>query len=365
MSHFSCRLMRFFLLTTPLLMCLVPRELSGQGIGGGLGGGKGRIEGTIKFMPIPYVNYDRSLGGMFGAVPLLMFNPVKKDTVSPSSLVGGVGMYTTNKTWFAMGFGMFHFGRDNWRVTSAGGRGTMHYQFFLDLLSGIWIPYQAEASFAMVRVERRIYEELYGGVSYVHAHIVTTLEGVPLTDTLQLDGAGLNLSLDHRQNPYYPRGGFYSDMKYTVFPEWVGNEYTSQKLEFEHNHYFPAREKKDVFAARLFLGIGLGEVAFNQQVIVGGKDIRGYTQGAYRGKSVVALQGEYRWNFHRRWGMVGFAGIATVLGALNEGDSGKPLPGAGAGFRFRVFPEANFSAGIDVAAGIGDWGIYFQIGEAF
>lgn len=316
-------------------------------------------------MPVPYLNYDRSLGFMFGAVPMVMFNPVKKDTVSPSSLLGGVGMYTTNKTWFAMGFGIFHFGKDNWKVTSAGGRGTVHFQFFLDFLSGIWIPYQAEATFAMVRVERRIYEQLYGGVSYVHANIVNTLENLPLTDTLQLDGLGLNLSLDNRKNPYYPRGGHYSDLKYTGFPKWFGNEAASRKLEFEHDHYFPVRKNLDVVAARLFVGMGLGEVSFNQQVIVGGKDIRGYTQGAFRGKSLVALQGEYRWNFHRRWGVVGFAGIATVLGALNEADSGKLLPGGGAGFRFRVFPEANFSTGIDVAAGIDDWGIYFQIGEAF
>lgn len=365
MTDVNCRVKFFPIIAIMLIISFMIPRLNGQGIGGGFGGSKGRIDGTIKFMPIPYLNYDRALGFMFGAVPMVMINPIKKDTISPSSLVGGVGMYATNKTWFTMGFGMFHFGEDNWKVTSAGGTGTMHFQFFLDFLSGIWIPYQAEATFAMVRVERRIHEGLYGGVSYVFANIVNQLEGLPVTDTVRLNGVGLNLSMDRRGNPYYPRDGFYSDAKYTVFPEWMGNENISQKLELEHNQYFPVRRNKDVVAARFFAGVGLGEVSFNQQAIVGGKDIRGYTQGAFRGKSIVALQGEYRWNFHRRWGVVGFGGIATVLGALNEVDSGKLLPGAGAGFRFRVFPETNFSAGIDVAAGIDDWGIYFQIGEAF
>ena len=56
------------LLGTPLLV-------SAQGLGGGMGDESGRIEGKVKFMPIPYVNYDRSLGFTVGAVPMLMFNP--------------------------------------------------------------------------------------------------------------------------------------------------------------------------------------------------------------------------------------------------------------------------------------------------
>jgi outer membrane translocation and assembly module TamA len=123
------------------------------------------------------------------------------------------------------------------------------------------------------------------------------------------------------------------------------------------------RNDRDVVAARVF--VGLGDLAFNQQFIVKGKNIRGYTQGAFRGNYLLALQGEYRFNFHRRWGAVGFAGVATVFDAINESVNGKLLPGVGTGIRFSAFPETNFSVGIDVAAGIEDWGIYFQIGEAF
>jgi len=330
-----------------------------------MGGSDGRIEGRIKFMPVPYLNYDRSLGFMFGAIPMVMFNPVEKDTVSPSSLVGGLGMYTTNKTWFAMGFGMFHFDRDNWRLIIAGGRGTVHYQFYKDILSGIWIPYEADATFAVIKLERRIYQDLYGGVSYSYANILTSLENLPLTDTVRLHGAGFYLSLDQRENPYYPTHGYYSNIEFNGFPEWLGNEAASQKIDLDHNHYFPLRADRDVLAVRFFAGLGLGDLTFNQQYIVGNNDIRGYTQGEFRGNYLLALQGEYRWNFLPRWGAVGFAGLATVFEAINEDDSGKLLPGVGAGIRFRVFKETNFSVGIDAAKGIRDWGISFQIGEAF
>ena len=79
-------------------------HLDGQGLGGGMGGESSRIEGKTKFMPIPYLNYDRSMGFALGAVPILMFNPSEKDTISPSSVIGGVGFYSTSKTWFLMGF---------------------------------------------------------------------------------------------------------------------------------------------------------------------------------------------------------------------------------------------------------------------
>ena len=352
------------LLLCLLFVCLLvnPAVLSGQGIGSG--GGK-QIDGKFKFMPIPYVNYDRSLGFSLGAIPMLMFNPSEKDTISPSSLVGGVGFWTTNKTWFVMGFGMFYLGEDNWRITTAGGLGSVNFQFYLDNPIGGWIPYQSDADFFMLKLERKIHKVLYGGVSYVFANVITNTETIPISDSLTLHGIGLNLSLDKRSNPYYPRGGYFTSVEYKTNPEFLGNESYTRKIQIEHNHYFSTRQQKDVVAARFHAGLGLGDLSFNQQFIVKNKDIRGYTQGAFRGNYLLTLQGEYRWNFHQRWGAVGFAGVATIFESINESDNGKLLPGLGTGIRFRVFPETNFSVGLDAAVGLEDWGIYFQIGEAF
>ena len=122
-------------------------------------------------MPIPYVNYDRSMGFSLGAVPMLMFNPSQKDTISPSSIIGGVGTYSTNKTWFLMGFGKFYLGEDNWRITTAGGIGTVNFQFYLDNPIGTWIPYQSEASFFMFKLERRIHIILARGITLLSSTI--------------------------------------------------------------------------------------------------------------------------------------------------------------------------------------------------
>ena len=62
---------------------------------------------------------------------------------------------------------------------------------------------------------------------------------------------------------------------------------------------------------------------------------------------------------------VGFVGVATILDAINDEDSGKLLPGIGIGYRFTVIPEEHFNVGLDVAVGLDDWGLYFRLGEAF
>ena len=90
-------------LRAPSLLLLLALLLMSVHVQGQLGGKNGRIEGKAKFMPIPYLNYDRSMGFAIGAVPLLMFNPVEKDTISPSSLVGGVFTRAFPETNFSVG----------------------------------------------------------------------------------------------------------------------------------------------------------------------------------------------------------------------------------------------------------------------
>ncbi|MCY1721596.1 hypothetical protein OU798_14665 [Prolixibacteraceae bacterium Z1-6] len=139
----------------------------------------------------------------------------------------------------------------------------------------------------------------------------------------------------------------------------------ANKIMTEYNRYFPVRGNTDVIAARLSGKFGLGDIAFEQQVTVGNKDIRGYAEGKYRGDGLMALQGEYRYNFNERMGLVGFAGIATIYGSENENFNGMILPGAGIGYRYRAFKTVKFNIGLDAAVGKDDWGIYFRIGEAF
>ena len=349
-----------------LLFCLSGSTASfGQGLPGGGMGGNSRVEGKAKFIPLPYVNYSRAVGLTLGAFPMVMFNPIESDTLSPSSIAGALATYSTNGTWFGMAFGAFFFDKDNWRLVTAGGLGSINYQFYLNNPIDRWIPYNTQADFFYIEVKRRVYDKLYAGISYVYTQFETSTEVFPDTLLTTLHGLGFNLSLDRRGNIYYPRSGFLSDVEYSTYPKGLGNEFVSNKIEIDHNHYIPFREEQDVLAARFFAGLGIGDLSFNQQFIVGRKDIRGYTQGAFRGNYQVAIQGEYRWNFHKKWGAVGFLGFSTIFESINQEDDGKILPGVGTGIRYTILNDTQMKAGMDIAVGNGDWGVYFRIGEAF
>jgi len=351
-----------------LLVFTIYLIFSFNSFGQGLGGGKnGRIKDDFKFLPIPYINYSRSIGFQIGGLPMAQFNPVREDTLSPSSFAGLFGMYSTNKTYFFMGFAKLYFDSDNWRFTTAGGTGSANFQFYLDSPIESWIPYNTKTDIFYIEAQRRIYKKIYFGLSYVYIKFDTETEITEGVYTTKLHGLGLKLSMDYRTNVYYPTDGFHNNLKYFTYPEFMGNEVESNKIEIDHNQYFPFRNNQDVLAARAYVGLGLGDLSFNQQFIVGRRDdIRGYSQGQYRGNYMLAMQGEYRWNLNdSKFGFVGFLGVATVFESINEDDNGRLLPGVGVGFRFTVSEETHMNVGMDIAKGSGDWGIYFRVGEAF
>ena len=87
-------------------------------------------------------------------------------------------MYSTNKTWFAMGFTKIFMDEDNWRFTAAGGLGSINFQFYLDNPIKIWVPYNTRADFVFAEVARRIYDKIYITSSLLYSIIISTSSSV-------------------------------------------------------------------------------------------------------------------------------------------------------------------------------------------
>jgi outer membrane protein assembly factor BamA len=321
----------------------------------------------VEVSVMPYMSYNRNLDFMIGVIPMGMYRINPSDTISPKSLSGLAAVYTTNGSYFISVFNKIYLDEDKWRITAFAMTGDRNSQFYMDDMEDPgFYDFGTETTYAMVGFQRQVFSDFYAGFNYSYAHHYTVYEDdVQEPSTVKTNGLQFTTLYDNRNSVYYPTSGVKTNLKLISFPTWFGNEVQAQKISAEFNEYFPMRNGHDVLAARFAGKFGLGDIAFEQQVTLGGKDIRGYSQGKFRGDGLMAVQGEYRYNFKEGMGLVGFFGLGTIYGSDTEDFNWKLYPGAGVGYRYGAFKSVKFNIGLDAAVGKDDWGIYFRIGESF
>jgi outer membrane protein assembly factor BamA len=324
---------------------------------------------------IPIINYNRTQGIILGALVSKYYKLIKKDTISPSSTTGIFGMYTGQKSYAVFGFSRFYFAKDRWRIVAAVGAMDINFQFYLEdptASTGNFYDYSTKASLLVLQVQRNIFKRIYVGptASFIKS---TTAFGFPdmsghdSVSKSTLNNIGYIITNDTRDHVQYPTRGMFLNFKNQFYRSWAGSDFEFERYLLTYNQFFKLTKKNDkqVLAVRASLNIAAGDVPFEGQSVVGGDDIRGYSQGKYRDDQVYTLQAEYRWNFYKRWGLVAFAGLASAVANLSEIADNDILPGVGAGVRFKMLPTEKINIGVDGAMGKGDYSITFRIGEAF
>ena len=324
---------------------------------------------------IPMFNYNRTQGVMLGAMVSKYYKMNKKDTISPSSNTGITGIYTQQKSYVFIAYSKLYFAEDRWRITAAAGTMDVNFQFYFEdpvASVGNFYDYSTKANFAVLQVQRNIFRRIYVGPTGTFNKSTTTFgfpdaSGKDSVTTSNLNNVGYIISNDTRDHVQYPTRGMFLTFKNQFFRSWVGSDYKFEKYILTYNQFFKLSKKDDrqVLAVRANLNIADGDVPFEGQTVVGGDDIRGYSQGKYRANQIYTLQGEYRWNFYKRWGMVAFAGVASAVPKFSDIAINELLPGVGAGLRFRMLPHEKINVGIDGGVGKGDYSITFRLGEAF
>jgi outer membrane protein assembly factor BamA len=312
---------------------------------------------------IPILTYSGPFGSITGFNTSAFFHiGNKNDTISPASQLGLGAGGNQDFTWFGALFTQLYLNEDKWRITGGLGVGNLNFQYF-ETATGTeesgFVNYSSMSRFFFAKVMRKIYGRVYMGGFVSMKHSKTKFEHSDSTTEIDANGFGPSILLDSRNNVYAPKKGWQVATDYTINAAWTGSDSLFSTLRSYANWYV-SLSKKTVFAARISATVGIGAVPFTGQHTVGGRDIRGYSDGKYRGNQVYAAQTELRWNFYRRWGTVVFAGVA-----FTEKPSSGALPGVGLGIRFLAIRAQNINIGVDGALGKGDSGIYFRINEAF
>jgi outer membrane protein assembly factor BamA len=179
-------------------------------------------------------------------------------------------------------------------------------------------------------------------------------------------GTGVTLTLDERDNSFFPTSGRYYEGSYTAYRKMLGSDYTFNRWKADVRDYYPVGVSQ-VIAVQRYVNIVEGDAPFHELPTFGGKEIlRGYADGYYRDKNVLALQVDYRvtplwW----RLGFAAFASVGEVAANMDRLSLANVQYSAGFGVRYLLIEKEKLSLRFDWAWGKGSSGFYITINEAF
>lgn len=219
------------------------------------------------------------------------------------------------------------------------------------------------------RFQCRIADDLYIGpafeTNYVMSKDITSPEiWGDLPTTVTSIGTGLTFQYDTRDNFTAPTRGLNIIVDQRFYPVFLGNSsHSFSSTRLSASHYFkPWRSA--VIASRINGLFTYGKTPWSMMATIGGPvTMRGYYEGRYRDKCSADITVELRQHLLGRSGIALWLGAGTVFSGFDKLNNCRLLPNAGAGYRWEF--KQNTNVRVDVGFGRGEWGIEFNINEAF
>ena len=327
--------------------------------------------------PVPISNPTLGSGLAGGGGYIYRVDPA--DDVSPPTMTGMGGMYTSNKSWALAGIHDMKWKRDRFRLHAMGGFGNINMDFSgKGLIPGedeTRIPVNIRGAFVETDFEGRIFERVFVGPRFVGFFSETRLNFPQLPvppdfPELVLDfktiSLGFKLMRDTRDSVFYPREGSWADFTAAFYREGIGSDFDYEKYMASFNVY-QSLSPTQVIAARVSTCGVNGDTPFFDLCFLGmEEDLRGYRLGAFQDERLLAAQVEYRLELFWRFSVVGFVGVGQVAARFDEFKKSNWLPGAGFGFRILVAKENHVNLRVDFAWGRnGNSATYVNGAEAF
>ncbi|UYZ63822.1 outer membrane protein assembly factor [Hymenobacter weizhouensis] len=180
-------------------------------------------------------------------------------------------------------------------------------------------------------------------------------------------GLGPALLYDGRDNVLSTFQGSYLDVSTLFNARALGSELPFTRFTFDARHFRQlALTGRPVLALQLVGQFHAGRVPFRELANLGGdRVLRGYYEGRYRDRQLLALQAELRCPLFWRFGAVLFGGLGQVGYRPLELVQNSPKGAAGAGLRFAFNRADRLNLRLDYGRGKTSSGVYFSINEAF
>lgn len=334
-----------------------------------------------KFIAAPVISYspETSLGFGVGAKYLFKFRGSGEETRTsnmPMTL-----QYTLNNQFIIYsGFEVFT-NQEEWVI-----EGNLRFQNFPRLFYGIGrdTPEDNEEvyDFYQLTVEPIFLKQLFArylfiGAGFRYNHIFNTSieEDGWLATNQPLGyegstsvGAEFAVLYDSRNNILNAQNGWYLEFTHGVYGKVLGGTHNFEFTRFDIRHFFKTSKKTNDVLGFQFIGHFLHRDApLSEYALFGSSEIlRGYTEGRYVDRNLMAGQVEYRKNFkNSRFGVVAFAGTGDVYNTLENFKFSNLRPNFGIGLRFLLDQKENLNIRFDWGFGESTNNVYLNIAEAF
>jgi outer membrane protein assembly factor BamA len=169
------------------------------------------------------------------------------------------------------------------------------------------------------------------------------------------------LTFDTRDNFFTPNRGTYLEVSGGFFTPAFGSDQDFQRASLVAMQFIPLGPK-------LFLGVrgdaaaSFGDEPFYLRPYI---TLRGAPTLRYQGEEVAQIETELRWQFWKRFSVVGFVGGGAAWNQLEQVDGTLTIVTGGAGFRYELARAYGLHAGLDIARGPNDTAVYVQIGSGW
>ena len=331
-------------------------------------------------VPLPAVFYTpETKWGFGGVVTYYMYDKEQRaGRILPSTL-SAIGIYTTQKQIIALVNTELYFGGDEYRLLGSTGYSKFPTKFWgignetPDSLEEDYTPktfniggefqWQVLPGWYLGAVAQAAYREL----AEVEEDGLLASGLVPGSEDGRIIGAGLLLTRDTRNNAVYPSGGSYHQLRVTLYDGLFQSNYAYGSYSLDLRTYV-SPVQRHVLAIRAVGQATSGTAPFDVLPQLGGDALlRGYFQGRFRDRQLLAGQLEYRAPVWWRIGLVGFVAGGQVASAFDGFQLGGFKGSAGGGLRFLLDPQSglNIRADYGWAFDLGTGGFYLNVGEAF
>ncbi len=334
-----------------------------------------------KFLPLPFFITEPAIGEGMGAA-LIYFhadsdaevprvasatalNRSDREQTPPPTATGAFAFYTNNDT---KGYGIGHsrtFKDDTYRLTALLADTTVNATYYV---ADFPFEFSLEGTVAFARLKRRFGASnmfIGAATSILDATIDFPLDPgtepasgpgipqIPFTDV----GISASFIYDSRDDTMMPTTGQLGELSLWRYDDALGGDYNYTKATLKMNS-FHVLGKKFVLGLRLEASAATSDLPFYAAPYV---KLRGIPALRYQGEMAGAAEVELRYQFAKRWAVLGFfgEGFTDERGIWDETDD--EIKAYGVGFRWLALQAKNVWVGLDAARGPEEDAFYIQL----